>query len=63
MTPGAGPFLAPGACMVEVHEMMLLPNIKTLDLVVSDKMFSCFSYISLCKTCDPRGGPIFGPRL
>ena len=22
--------------------------------------FSCFSYISLCKTCDPREGAIFG---
>ena len=21
--------------------------------------FLCFPYISLCKTCDPRGGPIF----
>ena len=63
MTPGARPFLAQGACMVEVHEVMLVPNIKTLDLVVSDKMFSCFSYISLCKTCGSRGEPIFGPRL
>ena len=26
------------------------------------RFFQCFSYISLCKTCDPRGGPIFGPR-
>ena len=32
---------------------------KTLGLVVSDKkIFSCFLYISLCKTCDPPGvGP------
>ena len=30
--------------------------------MVSDKkMFSCFPYISLFKTCDPRGGTIFGP--
>ena len=21
-----------------------------------------FPYISLCKTCDPRGGAIYGPR-
>ena len=25
-------------------------------------MFSCFPYISLCKTCDPRSRAIFGPR-
>ena len=31
-------------------------------LVVSDKkIFSRFPYISLCITCDPRGGPIFVP--
>ena len=30
---------------------------------VSDKkIFSFFSYISLCKTCDPQGGPILGHR-
>ena len=32
--------------------------------MVSDKkIVSCFSlYLSLCKTCDPRGRAIFGPR-
>ena len=31
--------------------------------MVSDKkIFSCFLNISLCKTCDLRGGHIFGPR-
>ena len=31
--------------------------------MVSDKnIFSCFPYISICTTCDPGGGPIFGPR-
>ena len=30
-------------------------NIKTFGLVVSDKkIYSCFPYISLCKTCDPE---------
>ena len=24
--------------------------------------FSCFPYISLCKTCDPEGGANFSPR-
>ena len=32
-------------------------------LVDSDKKsFSCFPYISLCKTCNPQGGAIFDPR-
>ena len=35
---------------------------QALGLVVSNKIFSCFPYISLCKTCDPQSGPIFGPR-
>ena len=38
-------------------------SIKALCLMASDKkMFSYFPYISLCKTCDPKGGAIFGPR-
>ena len=33
-----------------------MPNIKALVLVVSDeKIFSCFLYISLSKTCDLPG--------
>ena len=37
---------------------VFLPNIKALGLVVSDKkIFSCFLYISLYKTCDPWAGP------
>ena len=40
-----------------------MPNIKALSPVVSDEnIFSCFPYISQYKTCDPQGGPIFGPR-
>ena len=35
---------------------------KALGLVVSDKIFSRFPYISLSKTFDPKGGAIFGPR-
>ena len=35
-----------------------MPNIKTLGFKVSDKkIFSHYSYKSLCKTCDPRAGP------
>ena len=30
--------------------------------MVSDKkIFLCFSYISLCKTCDPGAGQLFAP--
>ena len=40
-----------------------MPNIKALGLKVLDKkIISCFSYVSLCKTCDPQVGSIFGPR-
>ena len=39
------------------------PYIKALGLVVSDKkIFSCFPYISLCKTYDPRGMPFLPHR-
>ena len=37
-------------------------HINALGLVVLDKMFSCFPYISLYKTCDPKCGPILGSR-
>ena len=33
-----------------------MPNIKALDLKVSDKkIFPCLPYIRLCQTCDPQG--------
>ena len=36
---------------------------KALGLLASDKkIFEGFLYISLCKTCTPQGGGIFGPR-
>ena len=31
-------------------------------MVSDEKIFSCFLNISLCKTCDPRGGNFFGSR-
>ena len=34
---------------------------KALGPVVSDKIFSRFPYINLCKTFDPWGGAIFWP--
>ena len=40
-----------------------ITNIKALGFVVSEKkIFTCFPYIKLYKTCDPRGGTIFDPR-
>ena len=36
-----------------------MPRIKDLGLVISDKMFSCFPDMTLCKTCDPQGGALF----
>ena len=40
-----------------------MPYIKALGLVVSDKnFFSCFPYISLCKTCDIPGKGHFWPQ-
>ena len=41
--------------------MMPHTNIKALCLKVSDKIFSWFPYISLCKTCDPAWGH-FSPQ-
>ena len=65
-TPAARPFFwAQGKIctnLVEVDLGCYIPNIKALDLVVSDKIFSGFPFICLCKTCDPQGGAIFGPR-
>ena len=42
--------------------MMLIPNIKALGLVVSDKKNPVSPYISLYKACDPWGGVNFGFR-
>ena len=39
-----------------------IPNIKTLGIVVSDKkLFQCFPYTSLCKTCDPGARAFLAP--
>ena len=37
-------------------------NMKALDLVVSVKIFSCFSHRKSMGAIDPRGGSIFDPR-
>ena len=39
------------------------PNILSLGVMVSDKrILKDFSYITLCKTRDPKGGANFDPR-
>ena len=42
--------------------MMLHTKYQDLRPCGLDQIFSHFPYISLCKTCDPRGGAIFSPR-
>ena len=65
MTPRAGPFWHKDHNLNKLGRGPLdnyIPNIKALELVVSDKkIFSCFPYISLCKTYDPCVGPFFVP--
>ena len=42
--------------------MILHPKYQDcIDLVISDKIFSMFSFISQCKTCDPGAGPFLAP--
>ena len=49
--------------LLEVHKVHIIPNIKALGLMVSDKkIFYVSPYISLSKACDPWGVAIFGPR-
>ena len=53
--PRVDPFVAPGALfeqkLVEVYYMMLHTKYQGSRHLVSDKkIFSCFPYISLCKT-------------
>ena len=67
MTLGRGHFLLQGHNLNKLGRGQLgdgcyIPNIKALGLMVSDKkIFSCFSYIRLCKTCDPGAGPFLAP--
>ena len=63
MTPAVGPLLAQWGMiyrnMIRVPLGDAIPNIKALGIVVSDKkIFSCFPYGGLCKTCDPWGRAI-----
>ena len=61
MTPGAGPFLTPGAWLAgfikktTIHSY--IQNMKALCLVVSEKkIFLCFSHDA------PGTGPVWTPR-
>ena len=65
--PGARPFFTPGSLfeknLVEVHLVMLnTKNQGSWPCGFRQEVFSHFLYISLCKTCDPLGGAISGPR-
>ena len=63
MTPGAGPFLTPGARLAGFTIHSYTQKRKALCLVVSENIFLCF--FPLCKSMganDPRGGASFDPR-
>ena len=67
MIPRAGPFLTTGAWLAgfikrtTIH--CYIQNMKTLGLVVSEKIFFlCFSHFKSIGANDPRGGAIFYPR-
>ena len=66
VTTGAGYFWPQGYNLNKLGRSALgdaKPIINSQTLLVSDKkILSRFSYISLCKTFDPKGGDIFGPR-
>ena len=66
MTPRAGHFWPQGHNLNNFGRGPLGDDtyqISRLVLVVTDKkIFSCFPYISLCKTCDPQDEPIFRPH-
>ena len=60
MTPGAGPFLAPGARLAGLIKRTTIhcytQNMKALGLVVSEKkIFLCFSHDA------PGAGPVLTP--
>ena len=59
MTPGAGPFLTPGARLAGFIKRTTIhcytQNMKALGLVVSEKIFLCFSMML------PGRGP-YGPQ-
>ena len=60
LPPGPDHFLPQGHNLNKLGRGPL-GYIKAQGLKVSDKkMFSCFPYISLCKTCDLWGGATFG---
>ena len=60
MAPGAGPFLTPGAWLagfikrITIHSY--IQNIKALGLVISEKIFLCFSHDA------PGAGLVWTPR-
>ena len=59
MTPGVGPFLTPGASLAGFIKRTTIhcytQNMKALGLVVSEKIFLCFSHDN------PGVGPVWTP--
>ena len=51
-----------GRIYKEDHFTLLLTKYEALGLVVSEKIFLCFSHCKSMGPNDPRGGAIFDPR-
>ena len=68
VTPGAVPFWPQGYNLIKlgkVHLVMLhtkYQGSRTYGFRQED-LFNVFPYISLCKRCDPRGGPFLAPGI
>ena len=65
MTPGAGPFLTPGARLAGFIKRNTIycykQNMKALGLVVSEKIFVCFTH-DTPPPPPPQGGACMNPR-
>ena len=57
VSPRVGPLSAPGYNLNKLGKGL----IDDILAVSHKKTFSCFTYISKCKTFDPRSAAIFGP--
>ena len=66
VTPRVGPFFAPWLNFNKLSRGLLVDATYQISRLYAmwfqtRIFFSCFPYISICTTCDPGGGPIFGP--
>ena len=67
VTPEAGPFLAQGYNLNKLGIGLLDDTTNQISRpkalwFQTRRFFHVAPYLSLCKTCDPRGQAIFGPR-